>query len=433
MSLKFGDVVTTLAARGVAMVGPFIVSVITARALGPGDRGQYFLIISYAQIAAQIASLGLHVSNTYLVANRRELAGQLLVNGVYIGSIVTPIVALVIAAFLGWPEVLGIAKSSETSIGPLALAAALIAPISVLLLYASNLAIAVGKVHLFNISTVGYSIVTVIIAAGVWIAGGGVFSFLLAAAVSAGVTCLFVSRQLLAGESLPVSFDLRLLRKGFVYAFKAYLATMFGFLMMRVGILALQQNASLTEVGLFSIAVQLSDGLAQLPSTIGLLLFPLMLRTKVELRRKAMWRAFWGLGGSMLAILVVVGIALRWLIPLLFGEAFAESFPLTLAMFPQLLLLSLITVISQYLAAEGYPWRQVFAWIIGFIVQTILSYWLSSLWGGFGVAISLTVSCALVLIILCFEVARKDAVPAIRTKADSDISDEIPVSQSVNT
>ena len=51
----FRDIVSTMFARAVAMIGPFGVSIITARVLGPEDRGHYFLIISYAQIAAQIA------------------------------------------------------------------------------------------------------------------------------------------------------------------------------------------------------------------------------------------------------------------------------------------------------------------------------------------------------------------------------------------
>jgi O-antigen/teichoic acid export membrane protein len=400
------------------MMGSFIVSVITARALGPEDRGQYFLVISYALIATQVASLGLQVSNTYLAANRRELVSQLLVNGLYVAVVITPIVALAMALLLGWPQALGISASSEKSVGPLALAAAFIAPMLLMLLYVSNLAVAVGKVFLFNASTIGYSILAVVTAAGVWIAGGTALSFLLAAAASATITCLVTARQLLVGQHLSARFDWELFREGLLYAFKAYLTTMFGFLMMRVGILALQQQTSLTEVGLFSVAVQLSDGLAQLPGTIGMLLFPMMLRTNVEHRRRAMWQAFWGLGGTMLGVLVIAGVALQWFIPLLFGVAFAPSFVLTLALFPQLLLLSLITVISQYLAAEGYPWTQVSAWIVGFVVQTGLSYWLASVWGGLGVACALTVSCGLVLILLLFEVFKKKATPYAMANAE---------------
>jgi O-antigen/teichoic acid export membrane protein len=404
---KLKDIATTLVARGVAMGGPLIVGIITARALGPEDRGQYFLVMSYALIASQIANLGLQASNTYLVANRRELLGPLFVNGLYVAAIITPLVALVIVLALGWPQALGIAASQGNSTGPVALAAVLLAPLILMLVYISNLAVAIGRVSLYNVLTIGYSLLAVVVAAVLWAEGGGTLSFLLGAAFSAAAVCAVVAWRLLSGCHLRARFDVDLFKKGFVFAFKAYLTTMFGSLMMRVGILALQQHASMSEVGLFSIAVQLTDGIAQLPATIGMLMFPLMLRTETVHRRAAMWRALWGLGSAMFVLLVLGGIASYWLIPFLFGESFAGSYPFTIALFPQLLLLSFMTVISQYLAAEGYPWTQVVAWVIGFVIQTVLSYWLARVWGGIGVAIALTVSSSVVLGILLFEVFRK--------------------------
>jgi O-antigen/teichoic acid export membrane protein len=404
---KLKDVAATLVSRGVAMGGPLIVGIITARALGPEDRGQYVLIMSYALIASQIATLGLHASNTYLVANRPELLVPLFTNGLYVAAILAPLVALIVVFALGWPQALGLVASSENSTGPVALAAVLLAPLMVLMIYVSNLAVAVGQVSLYNALTVGYSLLAMFVAVMVWGGGGGTLSFLLGAIISVALVCAVASWRLLTGHRLRVSFDVDLFRRGFVYAIKAYLTTMCGSLMMRIGILALQKHASMSEVGLFSVAVQLADGIAQLPATIGLLIFPLMVRTATGHRRAAMWRAFWGLGGAMFLLLVIGGIASYWLIPFLFGQSFAGSYPLTIALFPQLLLLSFMTVISQYLAAEGYPWTQVFAWIVGFIVQTVLSYWLASKWGGFGVAMALTISSAVVLGILLLEVFRK--------------------------
>lgn len=405
------DIATTLAARGVAMGGPLIVGIITARALGPEDRGQYFLVMSYAFVASQIAGLGLHASNTYLVARRPELLAPLFVNCSYIAMILTPLIALIVVLALGWSPTTGNVATAGKSIGPVALVAVLLAPLIVFMTYVSNLAVAVGRVSLFNALTVGYSLLVVIVALIVWGGGGGTLSFLLGAVFSAAAVCLVVSWRLISGRRLRMNFDVALFRRGFVYAIKAYLSSMCGSLMMRVGILALQMHSSMSEIGLFSVAVQLADGLAQLPATIGLLIFPLMIRTAAENRRAAMWRAFWGLGVAMFLLLVIGGIASYWLIPLLFGQSFAGSYPLTIALFPQLLLLSFMTVLSQYLAAEGYPWAQVFAWVVGFAVQTVLSYYFASLWGAFGVAIALTVSSAIVLGILLLEVVRRGGDP----------------------
>src|SRR6185437_1160314 len=196
---KLKDVAATLISRGVAMTGPLIVGIVTARALGLEDRGQYFLIMSYALIASQIATLGLHASNTYLVANRPELLAPLFINGLYVAALLAPLVALIVVFAWGWPQALGMA-SPENSIGPMSLVAALLAPLIVLMVYVSNLAVAVGQVPLYNALTVGYSVLAMIVAGIVWVGGGGTLSFLLGAAFSAALVCAVVSWRLLIGH-----------------------------------------------------------------------------------------------------------------------------------------------------------------------------------------------------------------------------------------
>ena len=76
----------------------------------------------------------------------------------------------------------------------------------------------------------------------------------------------------------------------------------------------------------------------------------------------------------------------------------------TQALLPSVLIASLLSVVSSYLAAEGYPRMQVFAWLIGLVVQTGLSYWLAATWAGVGVSLSIAISYALVLALLLYEV-----------------------------
>jgi O-antigen/teichoic acid export membrane protein len=400
MRLHLRDIMETLSARGIAMLGPLVVSIITARALGPADRGQYFLVLAYTQIAIQLANLGLQASNTYLAANKRELLGQLTVNALYVALFVAPLVAVPIALFFGWPQVFGLAAAGPKTVGPLSLTAVLLAPLGLAYLYVSNLAIGVGRVKLFNGLTIAYSLLAVICSCLTWAFGGGTFYFLVAAGGATALTTVFVGWKLLYDQSLSISFDVELFRQGLGYAFRAYLASAFAFLILRVGVLALQNNADLANVGFFSIAAQLTDGIAQLPNTIALLLFPLMIRIARKERRKALWRTLCWLLLTMAFVLGIGTLVSPWLIPLLFGKAYLPSISLTIAMFPQLFILSAIMVLSQFLAAEGFPWIQVYAWALGFVLQTVLSYLLTEIWGGFGVAASLAVSYAVVLCIL---------------------------------
>jgi O-antigen/teichoic acid export membrane protein len=407
MSFRVYDIASTLAARAFAMIGPFVVSIITARVLGPEDRGRYFLVLALAQIGAQMANLGLQSSNTYLVADRRELVGPIAANSFLISFAVAPIVTLLVVLASSWPQSIGFEGPAGSSLGPLALAAVILAPFLVISLYISNLAIGVGRVQLFNAMTIGYGVVSVAIAAGIAMVGGSTISFVLGAVVSLAVPVLLGARSLLAGVAVPFRFDVELFRSGMAFAAKAYLATMFGFIMTRVGAFALQHRASLEEVGQFSVAVQLADGLTMLPSTIAILLFPELVRAKQHQRWESTWRTFRALGAIMLVILAVFYALAPWLVALMFGPSFAKAAVVLRALLPSVMMISMMAVISQYLAAEGFPIIQVIAWFVGLLAQTALSYWVADKWGGIGVALCFALSNAVVLLLLLVETLRR--------------------------
>ncbi len=57
-----------LLSRGLAILGSFGVAILTARVLGPADRGRYYYVITLAAVGVQFASFGIHSSNSYLIA-----------------------------------------------------------------------------------------------------------------------------------------------------------------------------------------------------------------------------------------------------------------------------------------------------------------------------------------------------------------------------
>lgn len=399
------DVVAALASRLVAVIGPILVGIVTARVLGPAGRGEYFLVVAYAQIAAQIANLGLQSSNTYLAATRPELVGRLLVNSLYVALIVAPITAAIVVLLFAWPQSLVLGPEVEGT-GSIVLCSVLLAPLMVGQLYLTNMAVGVGRVRLFNGLTIAYSGLSVVFAAVAAISSSGPLSFVIAAGMSLLAIVLYASMRLFGGLALSLKFDAALFRTGIGYAAKAYLATMLSFLMARVGVLSLQYYADLAELGVFSVALQITDGLLQLPATIGLLVFPMLLRSDPAHRRRVMWNALFLLGGAMASTLVLTAVAGYWLVPMIFGTAFEASYPLMLWLLPQVLILSLTTIISKYLAAEGYPPAQVVAWFIGFVVQASLCFLLAPRWGAMGVAIATDASSFLVFLLLFAELFR---------------------------
>ncbi len=397
------SIIYTVTARLFAMIGPFGVGIITARMLGPEDRGLYFFIVSLAQIAAQISNFGLHASNTYVAAQKPHLLSRLMVNSLYVALIITPMISLFLILITIHPEWLGILAPSPRPIGHQVFGAALLAPFLVAFLFISNLAIGVGRIQLFNGLTI-FSGVSALIAAGIVAAiNGSTMNYLVAATLTALASCLIGIILLLYRQPLRFNFDTFLFKESAAFAFRAYLTALLSFLVLRVGTVTLQLHASLNEMGQFSIASQLFDGLMILPGTVGLLLFPDLVRAKGTDRWALLWRVFWSLSAAMLLIICAAGLLLPWIIPLLFGPLYASAIPVTLSFLPTILLFCFITVISQYLSSEGYPWNQILAWLVGFLVQTVLSYILAQTYGALGVSLALAISALLILAILLRE------------------------------
>lgn len=398
------DIITTLLARGVAMAGPFGVSIITARVLGPEDRGQYFLIYSYAQIAAQIANFGLHSSNTYLGARNPHRVGPLLVNSLYVATFVAPAVALLVVLVFGRPDLLHLPFGNGDPVGPAAFTAVFLAPLLVAYLYITNMAVAIARINLFNILTIFGGLAIVVAASAAGIAGGGTVAFLLAVAGGFATACVLGSIYLLRGRVVRLSFDVGMFRDGVAFALRAYFATLFGFLLLRVAVLALQQEASLEEVGQFSIAMQIMDALVTIPGMVGLLVFPALVRSEKADRWNALWGVFLRLGALMFALLALLALLIPFAMVPIFGEAYRPAIGITIALFPATFIISLISILSQYLAAEGFPWRQVAAWVVGFAAQAIMSFAFAEKYGALGIAAGLTISTLLVFAVLLAEV-----------------------------
>jgi O-antigen/teichoic acid export membrane protein len=282
------------------------------------------------------------------------------------------------------------------------LLAIVLAPLILLFLYLSNLAVAVGRIGLFNLVTIFSGAAAVVSALITSTFDGSVADYLFAACIALLFSCLLTAAFIIRGHT-TLKFEISLFREGISYALRAYFATLFGFLLMRVGIIALQQRSDFAQVGQFSIAMQMTDAMILLPGTVGLLLFPNLVRAHPDSRWPEMLRALVRLGTAMAVLLLVAAAVVPFAVPIVYGAAFETAGPFTLAMLPTVQVVTLTTVVSQYLSAGGFPFGQVTAWIFGFLIQAVLSFALAGPYGGYGIAVASFISNAVVLGLLARE------------------------------
>jgi O-antigen/teichoic acid export membrane protein len=388
------DVATTLLARLFMLVGGVGASVVTARALGPTGRGDYAFAVTLAGTIVQLGNLGLHSSNTYLVAGRQALLRPLLANSLWV-SIALGVGGGAAAAAL----LTGADLFPQTPSHAIWFVVAL-APPALFFLLGVNLLVGIGRVQLFNAFEAGSSFVALIALSVAAATGAGVAGFLGASAAAwwlVGLGLLLALRRIAGGG---LSFDKEALRAGTRFAAKAYLVGLLGYLVLRTNVFLLARLAGAKEVGLYSVAAQVTDVLALVPTSAAIVLFPDLVR-----RRDRSWEATvrmaWTVGIVLLGLCVVTAALARPFIEVAYGHGFEKSASLLLWMLPGVLAVGVITVFSQHVAAAGMPKQIVAIWGIGLVASVALGRLLIPEYGitGAGVAFSATYGIVLVLVV----------------------------------
>jgi O-antigen/teichoic acid export membrane protein len=364
-----------LASRGFSILGAFGVAILTARMLGPADRGHYYYVITLAGLAVQLASLGIHSSNTYLIARAPTLLAQIMANTAWIAVVGGVIAAAGVMA-------VDFAFDASTPSYVLIAVVLVLAPSLLFFMYLSNMATALNRPRTYNGLVIFNSVASIAMALIALYPSPSIHRFLYATVATAVLSCVVGWTVLARGIAVPRKFDYPLFSRGIAFALRAHIATLFGFLMARMGVMVIREFGNFSDLGYWSIAAQLCDALLVLPATIGLLLFPSLVRAEGVMRWNEFKTALLQLGSVMALLCIAAAGATPLVVRIMFGVTYAPAVAIVTALLPGVFFLGVASVASQFLAASGYPWSQVMAWIFGSLLQAGLSF---ALFGQFGV------------------------------------------------
>ena len=383
------EVIATVGVRLLIVAGGFVSSVLTARWLSPGGRGEYFLIVTWAQTIAQFGTFGLQSSNTYYVARDRALAAPLLANSLWLSLLIGGGgSALLVLALRLTGRVL--VDGTFWFIGALA-------PATLFFLLGSNLLVGMKRIRTFNMFQLGSSYLVLFCLIAAAAAGAGPAGFLAASALAwAIVSCILLTtiRRDVKGS---IAFNRRAFHDGFRYASKVYIATLCGFLVVRTNVFLLSALKSVDQIGYYSVASQIADVIGIVPQSMALVLFPTLV-TATEGRFETTLRNL-----VVVGLLVATGCALVALfaepfVRLVFGSTFLETVPVLRWMMPGVLFLGLTAILSQYLAASGFPMSLVAIWVGGSVMAATLGWLLIPVSSGVGAAIAMSITHAAIFV-----------------------------------
>jgi O-antigen/teichoic acid export membrane protein len=382
------DLLMTLATRSLLVGISMVTAILTARLLGPAERGEYFLAVTITAIGVQLLCLGLQSSNVYFVAGDRQSFAALHSNSIQVTLLCTLVALSAGAAIV-------VLRLTHLPSEILVLAFLGIPP-ALYYLYGVNLLLGAGETATFNRFELLARISPLLLMIAV-IGWASAFTFVAAGMLASSAVAFFLFRKIERFESTSTSANVPLLQRSLHYGAKVYIVTLLGFLVARLPVLLLGISGDSYEVGQLSVALQIADMMALGPATVAMLLFPRLVQNAAE-RDKSLVLWIRRVAIVMLPGCVLAGALCDPLIPWVFGGSFRSAIAVMYALLPGVFFLSLISILSQYLAATGMPWSLLVPWLLGLTASIALSRILIPLHGAEGAAASLSIAYAVVFL-----------------------------------
>jgi O-antigen/teichoic acid export membrane protein/peptidoglycan/xylan/chitin deacetylase (PgdA/CDA1 family) len=377
-----------LAARLSANVAFFVAVLMIARALGPANRGAFAFVSVSGLIVGNLAPLGIGPALTVLAAQhpgrRRELAGTGLawaaLTGVA-GGLLLLVAGYALRSYL--PDsvdtfALACAAAAVAAVATASMAMAVLQGASLFHRYALVTATTPWiYVAILFIARVAGDL-DLHTAIGAWMLG-----WLMAASGGLLVTALSI------GLGPP---RLATIRESRGFGARAWLGTLSLVLNARIDQVLMGFLATEAALGIYAVAVNVSEVLLYLPAIVGAVLLPTIAggaperTTSTTLAAARQLLLFTGLS------IVVAAVLAPPLIPLVFGQPYAGAVRPFLLLLPGALGYALLVTFASALTASGQPGRASAAWLVTLGVGVSADILLIPAYGAAGAAAAATIA-----------------------------------------
>ncbi len=353
-------VAETFGARITVIAVGLVTSVLVARALGPEGRGLCAVAAAFGALGAQFGNLGLHASNTYVVARDRSRLPQVLGNSFVASGATAGLAVVAWAVFAAWP-------AAAPVHGPLLALALATIPAGLAAMLVGNLLLGIGDVRAYNAMEVVSRVATTAVLTVLVLVGLATPATLVGAGLVALVgSVVWGTARLRPHLGAPPTASGRLFLEQLRYGLRAYVGALLGFLVLRTDLFLVRYLLGVDAAGQYSVATAMAELLCVLPIVVGTLLFPhLSALPDPSHRRRTARRAAMVAGAGMTAVALVAAVAAGPVVRLLYGEPFAPAAPAFVALLPGVVALSINAVLMNYFAAEGMPPVSIYGPAVG--------------------------------------------------------------------
>ncbi|MEA2662878.1 MAG: hypothetical protein QOH08_2450, partial [Chloroflexota bacterium] len=370
-------------AQLIGNTGLFVSVLLVARALGPEGRGTAAFLLVSAQVVARIATFGLPEA-TMVLATDRGQRRPLLTNLLAFSAASSLVMGLVTVLGL---QLLG--QLRPAGIGPFELAL-LVAAIC------SNAVMTAAEHFLQGVGAVPQRAAVIVTWPWLYAAVIVVLTESLQLDVT-HVAMAWIVGQVVAGSygiAASISraglgrLDLPLLGSSLRFGLRLWVGSLALFLNFRVDQILMGFIASRATLGIYAVAVNLSETLLLLPTAVATALPPIIAGSRPRERVERTLRALQLLLVATVISVLLAGVAGPPLLPVIFGPAFAASIGPFLLLLPGALGFAVMRVFSASLLGASAPGLSSLAALVSLVVGIVLDLLLIPRLGAEGAAIA---------------------------------------------
>jgi len=366
--------------------------IIIARVLGSSGQGQYTLAILLPNLLYTLLNSGLSISTVFYIGQKKYSDCQ-----IYSTNLFTSLLLSIASIFIGLIIIFFFKDYFFESLTvKLLLYTLLIIP---LLFTQKNLqTIFQGKEDFekFNmiviLNQLGLLLFAILF---VLVLDMGVFGAVLSFAMSQFLMLLasFYFLKVYYNLLLPSQVSMNYAKDSLIFGLKGHISNVLSFINYRIDIFIIAYFLDDIAVGLYSVAVLISERIWLVSQSVSSVLFARVANLSDDAERNK----FTSLASRNTLLITFVGglilaLVSNWFINLFFGESYSQSVIPFLYLIPGVVIFSMSKVLANDFIGRGYPQINTYIAIVTALCNLGLNFWLIPKYGIKGAAIATTAS-----------------------------------------
>lgn len=348
-----------------------VAGVVVARLLGPSERGLFSFLQLLGAFLLPVATFGLGASVTYLVSTRRKSPSEVIVPSMAVGALQG--LALGAIVLICWRA--GLLGDAARSIPQyIILIAVCLLPIQGAFILGSRVPLGDSWFSLSNALTLLQPIIQSALLLGLvalmhYGLAGAMGSILLTHAFLLAILAVGLWRRYRPACSPLAPF----LREAVPYGVRVWLGDLTVRANLRLDQFLLGIWGSASELGVYAIAVNLTELLWLAPDSFAIVLFNRIASSANDQERLALIeRVHRATFAAMVILAAVVASLGGAVIRLAYGQAYAPAYEILLLLLPGTVAMTTVKLLTKYYSGIGAPGQSSLIQVVGAIASAVL-------------------------------------------------------------